>query len=273
MVNWLYVSFINVVYKYSKLFLTIFQDDEILSRLVFESISLATHLVWQNIRSDRPLMQYILANTTTETESLSNSQQLNGYKSSASTSNDTKAPNYSGSLFLSSLSMAQKSYPRMDSKKKSKLEPNKGSKISAENNQPNEISNLVTNPGDSSANTNSFLSSQSPAEREKLYFQLKNFEARSDQREVKKELENLILSQLRANTLPYDKSLSLPHWVTTLRESTMFQGWQGPSIVAASGVRQYRFLLLDWNPENGLLKSVAEVTDDVYWQVGIYEFT
>lgn len=113
--------------------------------------------------------------------------------------------------------------------------------------------------------------SHNTAERYRLYFELKNFEMSSKQRQIEDRLESLITEQLEANQLltKARQKHHLPPEHTTLQHTTGFGAWLSDGLVYASGVRKFDFLLLDWRPKLKRLVQVMQTQDNIFKQLEV----
>lgn len=211
------------------------QSDEIISRLVFDSISLSSHILRRNIGSFKIRRNSLEANNTRIRNDSYNSRIFTHLIQSE--------------LELLSPQKIKRNSNEILHRQKKSLLP----RINKQSNSVND--NLPI----------SFLSHNS-AERDRLYFELKNFETSSKQREIEEELETLITEQLEANRLQLkaETGRHLPFQNTTLRHPTWFGAKYGDGLVLSSGVRRFDFLLLDWSRKERALKAILKVKDTSY---------
>lgn len=108
--------------------------------------------------------------------------------------------------------------------------------------------------------------SQNSTERDRLYFELNNFETSSKQRQIEERLESLITEQLEANRLQLmaEQRHHLSSEETALRHPTWFGALLGDGLVLDNGIRRFDFLLLDWRPREKCLTAILETLDTSY---------
>lgn len=212
---------------------------EIMSRLIFDSISLSSHILRRNIGS------FKMRRNSQDSNNISTPQHDETISKSKSDidafgqSNRSKITNH--------IAKRQKKSLLQRSNKKSNTQ---------DKNIP--ISFLPHNSAD----------------RDRLYFELKNFETSSKHREIEERLETLITAQLEANRLQLKTTTGrhLPSENTTLRHPTWFGTKYGDGLVLASGVRQFDFLLLDWRPNEKDLVPVLSLVDTAFDYLQVSHF-
>ena len=206
-----------------------FQNSEVIHRLVYDSISLASHILRRNLGSHKiKRNSELTSNLVPNDKSRSSIKEINSQTSlQRKTTRETRYKRRKRS-------QGKFGIPKSDVEKPTTL----------------------------------FLLRNS-AERERLYFELKDFNASSKHRQIEEQLEFLITEQLEANRLHADKTSVgkrryLPSENTTLRHPTWFGALNGDGFVLASGIRRFDFLLLDWKPRENCLVPVLATHDSFY---------
>ena len=226
------------------------QPEEIVRRLVYDSISLSSHILRRNVGVFK-IRRNFVQNITAAAKS-----------PSAPSSPTYKPENRKTQKFSPHSSSSSSRLLREPSSKSLRKEDKRRSKKSLPPQQQENPSTILNN--DPSI---SFLS-QNTAERYRLYFELKHLKAHSKHRQIEQRLESLITEQLEANRMHLLRSEKgerlLSSGNTTLLHSTLFGALHGEGFVFSSGIRRFDFLLLDWRRKEELLMAVLKVEDNFF---------